>query len=156
MKKLFLLAGLLFCVVLVKAMGAVEPPGKIFNYAFVCSVDHQDMVAPVANVVMLDHVTVMDYAFINLSPTAIAEMKNVESYPLNLIQNTYNYNPIERGHAVARSGVINCNDLYFKWTTINFKARARSWVNLTNENFPYLCASDLQLCNFDGKPERFY
>jgi hypothetical protein len=135
MKKLFLLAGMMLCFVLVQAMGVVEPPGK----EPLCNIIgcQTDVVGNQA----IDNSVVYSYempvSVILLTPCLAVE--NAEQCYTELIPG------------------ITSTDLLFSKFETNFIAVARSGVLLITDflsNYNFALAT-LNL-NFDGNQDRFY
>lgn len=160
MKKLFLLTGMLFSFVLVRAMGVNEPPGVNYVNSVVCSVSHL-MTDAVADVyVMVNAYSDAGCEF--LKPDVLienADCGNEIVLPDALAETYQSIDIFDRGDIVSRNGVIKSNE--FSLTTepnltLKFEAKARSWVNLTIYDSFYLCLRKFSLTNFDGNPLRFY
>lgn len=158
MKKLFLLTGMLFAFVLVRAMGVNEPPGLNYENSVVSSIDLQINDAVCLNCVDYD-VAYPDFGFGYIHSAFDADVSNeVVFIADNISCNNYSDITLERGQAVARAGVIKCNVFLSDEPnlTLKFKAKARSWIYLTAESFKYESLQFCQLNNFDGNPLRFY
>lgn len=158
MKKLFLLTGMLFAFVLVRAMGVNEPPGLNYENSVVSSIDLQINDAVCLNYADCD-VVFPDFGIGYLHSTFDADVsKEVVFIADNISRNNFSEIVLARWQAVARAGVIKSNVILSDEpeSTLIFKAKARSWVNLTIDDSFYLCLRKFNLTNFDGNPLRFY
>jgi len=136
MKKLFLLAGLMLCFVLVQAMVVVEPPGKdhVCN-AVVCQADVVEFQAIDVSAGYSYELTAGFIPFATYVDIEKAELNQVQTIPgivsLDLLFWNRFYDDLT---AVARSGVINSMNFLSNYNT------AHATTNL----------------NFDGMHDRFY